>query len=98
MLVEKAVAASYLLATKDRLHDTAIYIRESILTAFRKSKEISWPPTLEDVKQMASEPLLEELECFLCLFLVVMNQRWSKMKRPSVLPTPFAKIYAVQYR
>ena len=28
---------------------------------------MAWSPTLEDVKQMASKPLLEELECFLCL-------------------------------
>ena len=65
--VEKAVVASHLLATKDHLYDTATYLRESILTAFRKLKEIAWPPTLEDVKQIASEPLPEELECFLCL-------------------------------
>ena len=84
MLVEKAVAASYLLATKDHLHDTATHIRESILTAFRKSKEMAWPPTLEDVMQMASEPLLEELERFLCLFFsgneseVVQNEKTKR--------------------
>ena len=65
--VEKAVATSYLLATIDHPHDTATYVHESILTAFRKSKEMAWPPVLEDVQQMASEPLLEELECFLFL-------------------------------
>ena len=29
------------------------------LTAFRNSKEMVCPPTLEEVKQMASEPLRE---------------------------------------
>ena len=37
---EKAVAASYLLATKYHLYERAIYILELILTAFRKSKEM----------------------------------------------------------
>ena len=65
--VAKAVAASYLLATKDHLNDTATYLRDSILTAFRKSKDMPWLPTLDDVKRLASEPLPEELERFLCL-------------------------------
>ena len=67
----KAVATSCVLATKDHLHDTATYLRKSILTAFRKSKEMAWPPTLGDIKQMASEPVLEELELFLCLVFSV---------------------------
>ena len=64
---EKAVAASYLLATKYHLYERATYILELILTAFRKSKEMEWRPTLEHVKQMASGPLPEELEHFICL-------------------------------
>ena len=65
--VVKALAASYLLATKDHLKDTATYLRESILHAYRKSKVMPWPPTLEDVKQLSSKPLPEELERFLNL-------------------------------
>ena len=42
LLVEKAVAASYLPGTKDDLHDTATYLHKLILTAFRKSKEMAW--------------------------------------------------------
>ena len=65
--VEKSLTASYLLTTKDHLHDAVPYLCESILTAFRKSKEMLWPPTFKKVKQIASEPLSVELECFLCL-------------------------------
>ena len=61
------MAASYLLASKDHLQDTAKYIRDSILQAFRKSKEMTWPLTLEDVKKLASQPLSEELQRFLSL-------------------------------
>ena len=61
------VAASYLLASKDHLKDTTKYIRDSIRSAFRKSKEMTWPLTLEDVKKLASEPLPEELQRFLSL-------------------------------
>ena len=61
------MAASYLLASKDHLKDTAKYIRDSILQAFRKSKEMTWPLTLEDVKKLASQPLSEKLQCFLSL-------------------------------
>ena len=32
---------------------------------------MAWPPTLGDMKQMASEPVLEELELFLCLVFSV---------------------------
>ena len=65
--IAEAVAASYLLASKDHLKDTAKYIRDSILQAFRKSKEMTWPLTLEDVKKLASQPLSEKLQCFLSL-------------------------------
>ena len=61
------MAASYLLASKDHLKDTAKYIRDSILQAFRKSKEMTWPLTLEDVKKLVSQPLSEELQRFLSL-------------------------------
>ena len=61
------MAASYLLASKDHLKDTAKYLRDPILNAFRKSEEMTWPPTLEDVKKLASELLPEELQRFLSL-------------------------------
>ena len=61
------MAAPYLLASKDHLKDTAKYIRDSILQAFRKSKEMTWPLTLEDVKKLVSQPLSEELQRFLSL-------------------------------
>ena len=61
------MAASYLLASKDHLKDTAKYLRDPILNAFRKSQEMTRPPTLEDVKKLASEPLPEELQRFLSL-------------------------------
>ena len=59
---EKAVAASYLLATKDHLHDTATYLRESNLITFRESKEMARPPTLKYVKQIRIKTL--SLSCF----------------------------------
>ena len=58
--IAEAVAASYLLASKDHLKDRAKYLQDSIFNAFIKSKEMTWPPTLEDV---TSEPLPEELQC-----------------------------------
>ena len=61
------VAASYLLASKDHLKGTTKYLRDSIRSAFRKSKEMTWSLTLEDVKKLASEPLPEELQRFLSL-------------------------------
>ena len=61
------MAASYLLASKDHLKDTAKSLRDSILQAFRKSKEMTWPLTLEDVKKLVSQPLSEELQRFLSL-------------------------------
>ena len=64
--IAEAVAASYLLASKDHLKDRAKYLQDSILNAFIKSKEMTWPPTLEDI---TSEPLPEELQCFLNLVL-----------------------------
>ena len=39
--VEKIVAASYLLDTKDHLLGKATHLRKSVLTAFRKSKEMA---------------------------------------------------------
>ena len=39
---------------------------------------MAWPPVLEDVQQMASEPLLEELECF--LFLVFSGNEPEKVQ------------------
>ena len=65
--VAKAVAAAYLLATKDHLKDAATYILESTLNAYRKSKEMQWQPTLGNVKQLSSKLLPKELVYFLNL-------------------------------
>ena len=62
-----AVAASYLAASKDMISDTAAYLRGTILEAFHKSKEMPWPPTIEDIRQMAEQSLPEELSKFLRL-------------------------------
>ena len=65
--LSKAVAASYLAASEDKLKDTAGFLREVILNAFKNSQEVPWPPSVEDIEKMATEKLPEELERFLNL-------------------------------
>ena len=62
-----AVAASYLAASKDKLSDTAVYLRGVILEAYKKSKEMPWPPTIEDIQRISNENIPEELSRFLHL-------------------------------
>ena len=50
LLLAKAVASSYLLASKDHLKAMVTYLWESILMAFQNSKEMTLPPTLDDFK------------------------------------------------
>ena len=65
--ISKAVAASYVAASEDKLKDTAAFLREVILNAFKNSKEMHWPPSVDDIEKMATEKLPEELERFLNL-------------------------------
>ena len=62
-----AVAASYLSASKDKLSEAAVYLRNVILEAFKKSKEMPWPPTAEDIQRISEEHLPDELSRFLNL-------------------------------
>ena len=67
MSISSAVAASYLAASKDRIQETALYLKEVIERAFKASKELPWPPTVEDISELSSENLPEELERFLTI-------------------------------
>ena len=62
-----AVAASYLSASKDKLSEADMYLRNVILEAFKKSKEMPWPPTAEDIQRISEEHLPDELSRFLKL-------------------------------
>ena len=67
MSTESAVAASYLAASEDNIKDTALHLKEVIENAFKNSKEMSWPPSVENISTLASEKLPEELERFLSI-------------------------------
>ena len=63
----QAATASYKAASEDKLKDTATFLRESILKAFRETKELEWPPTVESIAKLDKESIPEELERFLAL-------------------------------
>ena len=48
----QAAAASYMAASEDKLKDTATFLRDVILKAFRESKELEWPPTVESIERL----------------------------------------------
>ena len=67
MSISKAIATSYLAASEDKLKDTATFIREVAFKALKSSKEMPWPPTIDDIEKISAEKLPEELERFLNL-------------------------------
>ena len=69
MSAESAVSASYLAATVDKIKDVALHLKEIIETAFKKSREMPWPPTVEDISTLASTQLPEDLQRFLTIAL-----------------------------
>ena len=71
MSISKVVAASYLAASKYKLKDVATFIRKVVLKAFKSSKEMLWPPTIDDIEKMSTEKLPEKLERFLNLVFFV---------------------------
>ena len=81
MSISKAVAALYLAASGDKLKDVATFIREVVLKAFKSSKEMPWPPTIDDIEKMSTEKLPEELERFLNLIFSGNEPNTEKCKR-----------------
>ena len=81
MSISKAGAASYLAASGDKLKDMATFIREVILKAFKSSKEMHWPPTIDDIEKMSTEKLPEELERFLNLIFSGNEPNTEKCER-----------------
>ena len=59
------VAEAYLLGTADLLKDSAIYLRQVILKAFKESTELPWPPTADELEKRAEEELPDKLKQFL---------------------------------
>ena len=81
MSVSKEVAAPSLAASDDKLKDVATFIREVILKAFKSSKEMPWPPTIDDIEKMSTEKLPEELERFLNLIFSGNEPNTEKCER-----------------
>ena len=52
MSISKAVATSYLTASGDKLKDVGTFIREVVLKAFKSSKEMPWPPMIDNIEKM----------------------------------------------
>ena len=62
--MESVISSTYSLASKDKLKDTAAYLREVIIKAYKNSAELPWPPRSEDVQRRIAEGLPEELSRF----------------------------------
>ena len=60
--VSEAVSSAYHLASKDKLKDAASQLRDIILKAFKKSKDLPWPVTPDEIGTLSGEGLPEELE------------------------------------
>ncbi len=68
--VAEAVSCAYKLGTADQLHDAALTLHALILKAFKESKELTWPPTAQELNSVQMEELLpEDLVTFLNLVL-----------------------------
>lgn len=66
----KAVSCAYKLGTADQLHNAALTLHSLIIKAFKKSKELSWPPTAQELNAVKMEELLpDDLVKFLNLVL-----------------------------
>ena len=84
MSISKAVATSYLTASGDKLKDVGTFIREVVLKAFKSSKEMPWPPMIDNIEKMWTEKLTEELERFLNLTFSgnePNTEKWEPAKR-----------------
>ena len=80
-----ASAASYLAASEDKLKDVATFIREGIVKAFKSSKEMPWPPTIDDIEKMST------------LFAMEMSRTLKNVNRQNILSTQSAKMFVAQY-
>ena len=68
--VAEAVSCAYKLGTADQLHDAALTLHALILKAFQESKELTWPPTAQELNSVKMEELLpDDLLKFLNLVL-----------------------------
>ena len=68
--VAEAVADAYRLGSNDKYEEVAMLLRVVIQEAFKKSKSLPWPPTVDDLDIDPSESLLpSELMQFLNLFI-----------------------------
>ena len=65
-----------------KLHDVTTFIREVVLKAvFKSSKEMPWPPTIEDIEKMSTEKFPEEVERFLNLGNEPNTEKCERTKR-----------------
>ena len=69
MPISEAISSAYKLASKDKLKDTATHLRDIILSAFKKSTDLPWPPTSEEIDRLAGQSLPEELGRFMNLVI-----------------------------
>ena len=63
MTVADPVKFAYELSSNDSVMEAAEYVRQAILDAFKNSKELTWPPTADDLDR--TPPLPSELISFL---------------------------------
>ena len=85
--------ASYLAASENKLKDVATFIKEVVLKAFKSSKEIPWPPTIDDIDKTSTEKLPEEQERSLNLIFSGNEPNTEKCERTKRLSTPSVKMF-----
>lgn len=72
--VVDAVAFAYKLGARDKFTDVALFIRGLIQRAYKESKELPWPPTLDDLEIKSDEMLPRELVKFLTQVIVGISE------------------------
>ena len=95
--ISKAVAASYVAASEDKLKDTAAFLREVILNAFKNSKEMHWPPSVDDMRRWLLKSYQKNSKDFSILFSVEMNQAQKNVSGQNVSFTLSVKMCAVLF-
>ena len=66
---DDAIASAYKLGTADNLTESALYLRQAILRAFKESTDLPWPPTADELHARAKEEIPNELKNFLRLVI-----------------------------
>ena len=67
--ISNAIAQAHTIRSTDIYRETALLVRPKILKAFRKSKDLPWPPTTDDLKLSSENLLLPELIRFLTMVM-----------------------------